>query len=80
MSEELKKLLKELKREVNDGIDSGKINNEVGLRLLGILYDIHHEATTSNDPMLTAVRSIKNELHGIGSELHDINRSLGKRR
>lgn len=80
MYEELKKLLKALKREVNDGIDSRKIDNEVGLRLLGILYDIHHEVTTNNDPMLEAVRTIKNELHGIGSELHDINRNMSKRR
>lgn len=80
MSEELKKLLKELKREVNNGIDSRKIDNEVGLRLLGIARDIQYELTSGSDPMLVAVRSIKNELHGIGSELHDINRSLSKRR
>jgi len=80
MSERTAKLLSELKETVSKGVDSRNIEQETGITILSIIYELNSELRNDKSENGLELRGIRNELRGIGESLNSINQKLGRRR
>lgn len=65
-----------MREKIDEGINTGKIDHELGVWLLGTLYDISKYELP--DKKLKAVDDIVTEIRGVTKEIHELNKKLAK--
>lgn len=80
MSQELQQLFRKLRYEISDGISCGNIETEVGERALGFIFDIEVQLTREKSQGENSMDHLTACLAGMRKELHEMNRTLAKRK